>query len=223
MKRKGFTLIELLVVIAIIAILAGILFPVFAKARAQAQKTSCMSNLKQLGTALSMYAQDNENRLPVGVDQTSGEYWYKLIDSYIRNKQVFTCPSDGTSTPSSNGNLAGMVSYCYRDEYMEIDQDRKPKEWKKLYGNKLDSVDYISDTTVLRDTKANPGTLNGANTLTNQAGPFDSGGLAPSVPGTPNGFGPGFHNDGENFLYLDGHTGWITHQSERAAARLDWF
>jgi len=70
-RRAGFTLIELLVVIAIIAILAAILFPVFAKARAKAQQTSCLSNLKELGTACLMYAQDYENQLPPVFHSTS--------------------------------------------------------------------------------------------------------------------------------------------------------
>ena len=69
-NRKGFTLIELLVVIAIIAILAAILFPVFAQARARARAISCISNLKQLGTASMMYAQDYDER---GAGHKSGE------------------------------------------------------------------------------------------------------------------------------------------------------
>ena len=64
MSRRGFTLIELLVVIAIIAILAAILFPVFAKAREKARQTSCLSNVKQLGLGLMMYAQDYDEKLP---------------------------------------------------------------------------------------------------------------------------------------------------------------
>src|SRR5690554_3954884 len=64
-RTGGFTLIELLVVIAIIAILAAILFPVFAQARAKARQTACMSNMKQLGTALLMYAQDYDNVMPM--------------------------------------------------------------------------------------------------------------------------------------------------------------
>jgi len=209
MKRKGFTLIELLVVIAIIAILAAILFPVFAKARAQAHKTHCLNNLKQLGTAIGLYAQDYENRLPMGVDE-NGNYWYTLLESsYIRNRQILSCPSDGTAIETGARSLDGMVSYCYRDEYPDVDENMKPIGWKKLHGNKLDSVTYVSDTAIVRDTIANPGTINGLYTLTNQSGTFDSRGLAPSVPGKPNGNGPGNHSEGDVFLYADGHTKWL--------------
>jgi prepilin-type N-terminal cleavage/methylation domain-containing protein/prepilin-type processing-associated H-X9-DG protein len=87
-RRKGFTLIELLVVIAIIAILAAILFPVFARAREAARATTCRSNLKQIGTAASMYEQDyDETCLPafVGPAQTYGGQWPDLIDPYLKN------------------------------------------------------------------------------------------------------------------------------------------
>ncbi|HLV80072.1 MAG TPA: DUF1559 domain-containing protein [Chthonomonadaceae bacterium] len=104
--RSGFTLIELLVVIAIIAILAAILFPVFARAREQARKTACLSNMKQIGTALYMYAQDYDEILPeryggdvpgdfdyyqgVGYERT----WKNMLYPYIKNLDVFKCPSN---------------------------------------------------------------------------------------------------------------------------------
>src|SRR6266536_4639298 len=70
-RRSGFTLIELLVVIAIIAILAALLFPVFARAREQARKTTCLSNLKQIGAGMLMYAQDYDETLPIAVQDNS--------------------------------------------------------------------------------------------------------------------------------------------------------
>lgn len=101
MKRTGFTLIELLVVIAIIAILAAILFPVFAQAREEARKTSCLSNLKQIGLANLMYAQDYDetywnNPWPGlvtvnNVPQPTQGYW-DLLQPYIKNTQIFKCP-----------------------------------------------------------------------------------------------------------------------------------
>ena len=96
-SRRGFTLIELLVVIAIIAILAAILFPVFAKAREQARKSSCQSNLKQIGLGIMQYSQDNDGSYPLSFDNTwaTGNTWAVRIQPYIRNVQVFGCPSDG--------------------------------------------------------------------------------------------------------------------------------
>jgi len=94
--RKGFTLIELLVVIAIIAILAAILFPVFARAREKAQQTSCLSNVKQLSLAVLMYVQDQDGRLPVVFwkepDGTK-HYWVEVCDPYIKNPQIKKCPN----------------------------------------------------------------------------------------------------------------------------------
>lgn len=96
-RHTGFTLIELLVVIAIIAILAAILFPVFARAREQARKTSCLSNLKQIGTAIVMYAQDyDENLVPVATGICPGPTsfgWADLAYPYVKNEKVFDCPS----------------------------------------------------------------------------------------------------------------------------------
>ncbi|MCC2669587.1 MAG: prepilin-type N-terminal cleavage/methylation domain [Armatimonadetes bacterium] len=94
--RRGFTLIELLVVIAIIAILAAILFPVFAQAREAARATSCRSNLKQYATATLMYVQDYDELYPPGVYLNGAcyNYYYTIIDPYVKNKQVTQCPSE---------------------------------------------------------------------------------------------------------------------------------
>src|SRR5258708_24415671 len=108
-RRKGFTLIELLVVIAIIAILAAILFPVFAQARESARKASCISNLKQLGLAVMMYNQDFDEMYPINswdgalmgstdndlhMDGPRFTLWMWRILPYTKNKQIFVCPSD---------------------------------------------------------------------------------------------------------------------------------
>lgn len=93
-NRDAFTLIELLVVIAVIAILAAILFPVFSRARESARKASCQSNLKQLASAALMYAQDYDEVLPKGWNwNAANSYWYDLLFPYVRNAQVYRCPS----------------------------------------------------------------------------------------------------------------------------------
>ena len=106
--RRAFTLIELLVVIAIIAILAAVLFPVFAKAREKARQTSCLSNLKQLGLGLFQYSQDYEEKLPniPGIDSSpfggvkaepSGIGWAGRIYSYVKSTKIYECPDDDTN------------------------------------------------------------------------------------------------------------------------------
>lgn len=162
MSRKGFTLIELLVVIAIIAILAAILFPVFAQAREQARSTSCLSNMKQLGLALKMYAQDYDEEYPMGtydgprnwevnldVDPSTqcldsyttngagplkwkgfnpgdggpvytgcayGAEFYRTLMAvqmgpYIKNKQIWYCPSDKARQANAANMSRGFQSY----------------------------------------------------------------------------------------------------------------
>ena len=97
--RNGFTLIELLVVIAIIAILAAILFPVFASARAAARKTSCLSNMKQLSLGMQQYIQDYDEKFPAWqygqrFITDSGSYWPNAIYPYVKNTGVYRCPDD---------------------------------------------------------------------------------------------------------------------------------
>jgi prepilin-type N-terminal cleavage/methylation domain-containing protein/prepilin-type processing-associated H-X9-DG protein len=101
--RPGFTLIELLVVIAIIAILAAILFPVFAQAREKARQTTCLSNSKQMSVAIMQYTQDYDERLP-WAQQGNGGAWNLLIYPYVKNDAVYRCPSDGNPlSPAGTG------------------------------------------------------------------------------------------------------------------------
>ncbi len=127
--RSGFTLIELLVVIAIIGILASVLFPVFARARENARRTTCLSNLKQIGMAFVMYAQDYDERMPNGYNRyaLAGAYrhpngtvasnsvrtWYSLIFDYMKSWQAFNCPSASEALVYQGGYQILEFPYSY--------------------------------------------------------------------------------------------------------------
>jgi prepilin-type N-terminal cleavage/methylation domain-containing protein/prepilin-type processing-associated H-X9-DG protein len=102
-RKRGFTLIELLVVIAIIAILAAILFPVFAQAREKARGVSCLSNTKQVGLGVNMYVQDYDETYPIGVRDDWNNSWPVVVQPYIKNTDIFRCPDDNTRELVSGG------------------------------------------------------------------------------------------------------------------------
>ena len=111
-RSAAFTLIELLVVIAIIAILAAILFPVFAQARDKARSAACLSNVKQLGLGIAMYTQDHDEFMPYNYAYTwPGQkelyYWQDLCRPYVKNETVYSCPSASPHTMPSGATRDG--------------------------------------------------------------------------------------------------------------------
>ncbi len=122
MQRRAFTLIELLVVIAIIAILAAILFPVFAQAKLAAKKTQALSNVKQLGLGITMYMGDSDDLFPLafqGTNWTGPDLWEQRIQPYVKNIGIFASPADsfGLQTPTV-GSWAGVgVSFAVNSLY----------------------------------------------------------------------------------------------------------
>lgn len=121
--RGGFTLIELLVVIAIIALLAAILFPVFARARENARRASCQSNLKQIGLGMTQYIQDYDEMMVPATYQTpfdptyatDGRSWVDFIQPYVKSQQIFQCPSASTAAlmTTPTGIKSGYAINCY--------------------------------------------------------------------------------------------------------------
>ena len=119
--KRGFTLIELLVVIAIIAILAAILFPVFARAREKARQTSCLSNVKQLTLGFMMYAQDYDEYIRSAyLPGPDSHYWSWMfgIEPYVKNDHVYACPSDSWAVTWGHKSPAARLSYGMNYNYL---------------------------------------------------------------------------------------------------------
>lgn len=137
-SRTGFTLIELLVVIAIIAILAAILFPVFARAREQARKASCLSNLKQIGLAMSMYTSDWDGILPIITDKPSenpgAPVLNYVLEPYAKNHQIFRCPSDGSYFQTEYSSYSWVILF-----------DGQPVDAPRFLGFDLTNTPYLTD------------------------------------------------------------------------------
>ena len=190
-RRDAFTLVELLVVIAIIAILAAILFPVFARARENARRSSCQSNLKQLGTGIMQYTQDYDERFPLGITVIMGDYStsLELIQPYIKSIQVAICPSD-SGTPDVNLYLTGTVALSYS-------------------GNQKITTAYGLDPSV----PPPPPSLAQIKQSARLPLMWDAINLAPAPP-LPNVKVARRHFDGANCLFVDGHVKWLKERPE---------
>lgn len=218
-SAAGFTLIELLVVIAIISILASILFPVFARAREQARKSSCASNMRQLGLAVMSYAQDFDEDLPpfsnglgykgsLGYGGADGQRWADLILPYIKNTQVFDCPSgDHRLATFSGGQWLDIRTYSYG--YVS------PSSGAADYGvasRNLAEITDVSQTIMLAEDgrQDDGGDAESIGRIIPSAGD-DLAMIASRVNGMRHtGASPGDHAAfAFNAVYVDGHVKWV--------------
>jgi prepilin-type N-terminal cleavage/methylation domain-containing protein/prepilin-type processing-associated H-X9-DG protein len=215
-SQKAFTLIELLVVIAIIAILAAILFPVFARAREQARKAACQSNLKQIGMAVMMYVQDYDEKYPMGTMYTGG-FFYRLLEPYVKNDQVWICPTAGEIRSASARLYSGGYGWniCGMDNTGAIGNGfgysaGAPCTPSGAIGVTLAEVSEPAQTILAGDPASNGYQGNGLYLWARQRGllPVLHGGqvgpfyntAATSIAGEPKNF-----QGGGNYLYADGH------------------
>ncbi len=190
--KSGFTLIELLVVIAIIAILAAILFPVFGRARENARRSSCASNLKQIGLGMQQYIQDYDEKFLIQtINTTNGYHFAHILQPYIKSKQIFNCPSSG-------GVLVNPQTFAYTDN--------KDHQWgftSTLYS------DYTGDYGI--NSGAEGRSLAEFQTSSTTALFFDA--AHPQVGFLTEAgkmFNSNRHFEGFNVCYVDGHTKFLT-------------
>jgi len=233
--KRGFTLIELLVVIAIIAILAAILFPVFAKVREKARQTSCLSNEKQLGLAIIQYTQDYDEKLPAGSSSTGagsvtgGFGWTGTIYSYVKSTGMLKCPDDSTTGGTTGGINYVPVSYGFNSNAAgtAAAQFTSPASTVELFEVQGPiapvTLSYVSTGTSDGTTAAvaapalnSSGTgssfadngllLDGATGVTFATSNF-IGRTGIPVGGFTN--GNALHTGGANYLMADGHAKWL--------------
>jgi len=215
-RSAGFTLVELLVVIAIIAILASILFPVFARARENARRTSCLSNLKQIGLGIMMYVQDYDETYPRYEQLKDGSttdkwLWRETVQPYVKSdKQLFTCPSSpgGANEGGYGANSAIMVSRTATPVKLAAVPGAANTYMLMDYGQWHFSAANVRATTV-----NNASYLPGIGTVR---------GLSSSqCPTHTNAFYDKFESDcmsgrhflGVNMAFADGHAKWLKSQT----------
>jgi prepilin-type N-terminal cleavage/methylation domain-containing protein/prepilin-type processing-associated H-X9-DG protein len=209
--KRAFTLIELLVVIAIIAILAAILFPVFARARENARRASCQSNLKQIALGFMQYTQDYDEKLPLwfadldGVTPSPNAFnstttlagqpghdqgWAELLQPYLKSTQIFQCPSETSGPAASTSNAGGYTDYMYNGDISNYGSGT---------GQSLNmaAIDYPSNTVLNADATSNTSASIFGNNYAWKA--------------TPAGTNDYYHRhlDGANISFVDGHVKWF--------------
>ena len=245
--RSGFTLIELLVVIAIIAILAAILFPVFAQAREKARQTSCLANTKQVALGTLMYVQDYDEVLPLVYDLNTLGSWTDRIQPYVKNWDLMFCPSGGGKRLPAALNVSAnrwwgwwryFTQYGFNATYLNranfgcgnimvngnafgppvpIAGATKPAETVMI----AESGQIGSDLNVGSHIVYAPGGLTANDVCTYGDWGQPNGGVWFAMIGRTNmGFFYPRHNDGGNIAFLDGHSKHL--RPGQAAAGTNW-
>lgn len=210
MRRRGFTLIELLVVIAIIAILAAILFPVFAKAREKARQSSCLSNVKQLTLACLQYAQDYDETMPSARPQylacaaDSVAFWFHVVTPYIKNTQIYLCPSQ-----NNGGNPACARFFPWARTMNVVNNYGINCRFGTSGGVKMSTMTAPANVYYMCEP--------------NNGGPgWWRGFLGANSTCAANAYYRETHNGGNNFGYADGHVKWIQGAKAFAPTAAEW-
>ncbi|MHB8993994.1 MAG: type II secretion system protein [Armatimonadota bacterium] len=200
MNKRGFTLIELLVVIAIIAILAAILFPVFAKAREKARQSSCLSNVKQLGLAFLQYVEDYDETTPFCTYPTTGVNcrWYYSMQPYMKNTAILVCPSAKNEFGYSQGYAWG---------YEKLFTRAATNLWGG--GIPLGSIPYPSETHAFAESHGF-GSDSSGNSIGLQMAGFGAFSTPAANMWNYAVWAVDRHNDGMNIVLCDGHAKWYT-------------
>jgi prepilin-type N-terminal cleavage/methylation domain-containing protein/prepilin-type processing-associated H-X9-DG protein len=212
-NRRGFTLIELLVVIAIIAILAAILFPVFAKAREKARQTSCLSNAKQIGLGFTMYCQDYDECIPLWATPATNPYsggymtYPVLIDPYVKNTSIWACPSrQGTQTQAQYV-MGYYPMYGYPCGFCQASRP-------EVFGYAFCNTKYSSISAIDEPSNFLAFAESGSSSSDDGLGVYGQYRVGPQGCGTT-GWGCGYynsypHNGGRNIVFADGHAKWYS-------------
>ena len=205
MKRAGFTLIELLVVIAIVAIIAAILFPVFASVRERGQRTVCQSNLKQIALAMQQYVQDNGGVYPIAsgtVNKGGVAYlfdWSQAIFPYVKDDWVFLCPDVPADAPWRAGSTSGLGTPDYNYDWEWLNVFLPPYPTKNVQGAHESSLTTPSSIS-----------LNAEMVEVTNDGVWHDGRDGPKSLCGQGGGGATIHSGAGNYSYIDGHVKWLT-------------